>query len=71
MEFLYNSKDNEQYLIKETPDVPLLNSLGIFEGSKIIKKATYKLGGPALVMVNSREVAIGKDIATLIQVERQ
>lgn len=66
---LYEAKENITYLVKSTPSVGVLNSLGVFEGSKLTKKSTYKLSGPVLVLVDSREVAIGKDFAILIEVE--
>ncbi|OON99547.1 MAG: hypothetical protein ATN35_12050 [Epulopiscium sp. Nele67-Bin004] len=71
MEVLYNSTNNQSYSVVKTPNIPLLNVLGIFEGSQIFKKNTYKHGGPALVLVGNREVAVGKDIAELIEVKKQ
>ncbi len=53
---------------KKVPSIPLLESLGVFEGAKIFKKSTFKQGGPVLVVIGSREVAIGKDYASLIEV---
>lgn len=69
MNNLYKSLPKKSYIVKNTPNVFLLNSLGIFEGSKITKKHTYKLGGPVIVEINLRDIAIGKDLANLIEVE--
>lgn len=67
---LYNCTNDETYQVIAVPDMALLNNLGVFVGAKILKKTTYKMGGPVLVLINSREVAIGKDLATKIQVEK-
>lgn len=66
---LYSSNNDEWYTIVDIPDMAMLNPLGVFVGAKILKKHTYKMGGPVLISINSREVAIGKDLATKIQVE--
>ncbi len=67
---LYNSNNDEWYQVIDIPDMALLNTLGVFVGAKILKKFTYKMGGPVLILINSREVAIGKDLALKIQVEK-
>lgn len=67
---LYTSKNDELYLVTELPENPLLVSLGVFKGAKIFKKTTYGGGGPALLVINSREVAVGKDLAIKILVEK-
>lgn len=69
METLYTSKSDESFIITEVPQVNLLNSLGIFVGAKIKKKRTYKFGGPILIDIFGREVAIGKEIAEQIKVK--
>lgn len=66
---LYNAEDHQNYLVKSVPNLALLNTLGVFEGSKIMKKTTYSLGGPVLLDIDGREVAIGKDLAVAIEVE--
>ncbi len=71
MSKLYEATDNQIYVVKSIPNAPLLRSLGVFEGARITKQATYRHGGPALVSINSREVAIGKDLAVQINVERE
>ncbi|OOB80333.1 MAG: hypothetical protein BEN19_05500 [Epulopiscium sp. Nuni2H_MBin003] len=67
---LYDVPDNQVYRIIAAPNVALLNAIGIFKGQEVLKKATYKHGGPVLVEIESREVAIGKDFATQITVEK-
>lgn len=69
MKTLYSSEKGKNYLVTQIPDISLLENLGIFVGSQILKKRTYKLGGPVLVEIDTREVAIGKEIAKLIKVQ--
>lgn len=69
MGVLYQVPSGTQYRITAIPDAPLLQSLGIFKGAVVIKKTIYKLGGPVLLDIQSREVAIGKDLALQVEVE--
>lgn len=66
---LYNVPDNCNYTVADVPNVKVLNSLGIFPGSVVRKKKKYGLGGPVLINLATRELALGKDIATAILVE--
>lgn len=65
---LYYAKDNQKYIIADVPDIGLLKSLGIVKNATVRKKMTHKLGGPVLLMVESSQIAIGKDIAEKILV---
>lgn len=65
---LYTVESNKTYTIVETPDNNLINTLGVFVNATVEKKLTYGLGGPVLLDVDGREVAIGKDLALLIKV---
>lgn len=71
MNSLYHLKNDKEYIVTKTPEIHLLEVLGIFESSKVTKKATYRNGGPVLVSVNGREIAIGKDYAMAIEVKEQ
>lgn len=66
---LYESKSDFKYRVIHTPDVAIIHTLGVYVGGVLRKTSTYKFGGPALVEINGRSIAIGKDIAKLIQVE--
>lgn len=68
---LYTAENNLTYIVEKTPNMSILTSLGVFEGSKITKKNTYKLGGPVLILIEGREVAIGKDLAREISVTKE
>lgn len=69
MSDLYSAQAGENYRVLTAPDAPMINTLGIYVGGVLKKKTTYSFGGPVLVDINGREVAIGKDIATEISVE--
>lgn len=71
MSNLYTAENDLMYIVGKTPNMSLLNTLGVFEGSKIIKKNTYKMGGPVLILIDGREVAIGKDLACEISVTKE
>ena len=66
---LYTVPDNRDYTVSSVPDVKILNSLGIFPGAVVRKKKRYGLGGPVLINLATRELALGKDVATAILVE--
>lgn len=66
---LYHAPNGTHCRITAIPNTPLLPSLGIFQGAIVSKKTTYQLGGPVLLDIQSREVAIGKDLALHIAVE--
>lgn len=65
---LYYAKDNRLYVIADVPDLGILRSLGIVKNAIIYKKMTHKFGGPVLLMIDSSQIAIGKDIAEKIYV---
>lgn len=65
---IYYAKDNLQYVITDAPELGILKSLGIVKNAKVRKKMTHRLGGPVLLMVESSQIAIGKDIAEKIMV---
>ena len=66
---LYTAPDNCRYTVANVPDVKILNSLGFYPGTVIHKKKQYRLGGPVLICRATREIALGKDIASAIMVE--
>ena len=60
---LYNAPENKEYIVYKVPDVGILNSLGLCPGTVISKIKKFKLGGPVLVNLSTRKVALGMDIA--------
>lgn len=65
---LYQAENGKQYQIDELTDNKLLHSLGIYQGAYVEKINTFAMGGPVLLMVDQREVAVGKTYALTITV---
>lgn len=68
-ETIYTAQKNKNYVICEIPNISLLKNLGMRKDTQVFKKHTYRLGGPVLVSVDLREIALGKDIAEQIIVK--
>src|SRR5690554_6441630 len=66
---LYTVPDNSCYTVSDVPDVKILNSLGVYPGTVVFKKKRYRRGGPVLVNLATREIALGKDLASQILVK--
>jgi Fe2+ transport system protein FeoA len=66
---LYTVPDNRCYTVADVPDVKVLNSLGFYPGTVVHKKKRYGWGGPVLVSLATREIALGKDLASAILVK--
>lgn len=66
---LYKFKSKENFVIKAIPNNHLLKSLGICTGLVTSIVSRMPLGGPVLITVGKRQVALGKEIADLIIVE--
>lgn len=69
MDSLYSVESSKNYQIIKMPKIPLLESLGVYQGAVVEKNASYPFGGPVLLLIESREVAVGKKVATQIFVE--
>ncbi len=69
MSLLNKAPKGKYYTIVSVPNISLLKSLGVRENDTIYKKQSYFFGGPTLLEIDSREIAIGNQIASLIQVE--
>ena len=65
---IYGADDGREYIVTSIPDLGILKSLGIVKDANVRKKMTHKLSGPVLLMVESCEIAIGRDIAENIMV---
>jgi len=67
---LYDAKKNGVFHVVSAPDIALLESLGLRNGTRILVQSHYSFGGPVLLRVeNAFTIAIGKDIAIQIMVE--
>lgn len=66
---LSKCKKIKNYKIKSLPKMHLLKVLGIREGINFTFHTKQPFGGPVVVKVGSRSIAIAKDIAEDIVVE--
>lgn len=66
---LYNLNKDNRCRIVSLPDVGLLESLGIRKGLKVCIKNKQPLGGPVILQTGTRNIAIGRAIASEIVVE--
>lgn len=65
---LYAIKKEHRCIIENLPKIGLLKSLGLREGIHVAIKSKQPMGGPVIVQVGRRCVAIAQDIAKDIQV---
>jgi Fe2+ transport system protein FeoA len=66
---LYDAKKYEKFIVASIPEIDLLENLGVRAGTNIFLQARYIFGGPVLLRVeDSYTIALGKDIATRIEV---
>lgn len=67
---LYQAKKNGAFQVISTPNINMLENIGLRNGTMFVVQSRYALGGPVLLRVeNAFTVAIGKDIATQIGVK--
>ncbi|NLN14404.1 MAG: ferrous iron transport protein A [Tissierellia bacterium] len=66
---IYSLNKDTSCRIVSIPNVSLLESLGIRKGIKVKLKNKQPLGGPVVVQMGTRNIAIGRDIANQIMVE--
>ncbi|WP_338140909.1 FeoA family protein [Methanimicrococcus hongohii] len=67
-ENIYVAPNDTDYVVESVPDAALLACLGIYPQSVVRKSHCYKLGGPVILHISSRKVAVGKDLASQILV---
>ncbi|QUH24826.1 FeoA family protein [Serpentinicella alkaliphila] len=66
---LYKLKTNSKCIIEKLPMGGLLTSLGVREGIVVSVKSKQPLGGPIVIDLGLRDIAIAKDVAEHIQVK--
>lgn len=67
---LYDAHSTDELQIQSVPQIHLLESLGLTQGTKVKIQNRYALGGPILLRVEDAfAVALGKDVATQITVK--
>ena len=66
---LTNCKKTYNYKIENLPDLHLLRVLGLRKGTDFMVQSKQPLGGPIVVKVGNRSIAIAKDVAREIVVQ--
>ena len=66
---LMRCKKSYTYQIKDLPNLHLLKVLGVREGIKFTIQSKQPFGGPTVVRIGNRSIAIAKDIAKDILVQ--
>ena len=66
---LYEATCNASYELISVPGIALLRSMGIINKLTVYKKYRYAFGGPVILMIDHSQVAVGKEIASQIQVK--
>ncbi|NLZ66136.1 MAG: ferrous iron transport protein A [Clostridiaceae bacterium] len=69
MKNLYQMSDGSCGIVQSAPASKLLESIGVFEGVLLKVGHRYGLGGPVIVSIGTRNIAIGKDTAKKILVQ--
>lgn len=59
-------KTNQRCVIQKLPELKLLNSLGIREGTTVTVMSRQPLKGPLVVQLGRRCIALGRDITDQI-----
>lgn len=60
---LYKMKKNCRCIIESLPQIPLMDSLGFRLGSAIQVQSRQPMGGPVVVKLGNRSVAVAREYA--------
>ena len=60
---LYQMKNNSKCIIESLPHVPLMDSLGFRMGSAVEVQTRQPMGGPVVVRLGNRSVAVAREYA--------
>lgn len=66
---LYKINSAKRYIIEKIPQIKLLSFLGLREGLTVSVKTIQPFGGPIVIQVGNRCIAISKEIAEQIDVK--
>lgn len=68
---LYELGKRKRFRLGNIPTHGLLNSIGVREGKRASVVTRQPLGGPIVIEIDRRSIAIAKDIACQIEVEEE
>ena len=63
---LYAGKKHEQYLLNECPNDSLLKAMGVRAGLKVSVVSKQPMGGPIVIRIKKRDIALDKSLACCI-----
>lgn len=66
---LYTLAKAHRCVIEKLPEITMLNSLGLREGISVTVKSKQPLGGPIVIQIGNRCIAVAKDVAEKIVVK--
>ncbi|OPJ55827.1 FeoA family protein [Alkalithermobacter paradoxus] len=66
---LYGLKKNQKCTIEEMPSNALLQSLGLRKGIEVSVTSKQPFGGPIVVKIGNRSIAVDKNIAQNISIK--
>ncbi|GAB6086415.1 FeoA family protein [Alkaliphilus crotonatoxidans] len=66
---IYQLSRNNSCIIESLPSLGLLKSLGMREGMKVNVMSKQPFGGPIVLQLGRRSIAISKSVAELITVK--
>ncbi|KXZ39264.1 ferrous iron transport protein A [Alkalithermobacter thermoalcaliphilus JW-YL-7 = DSM 7308] len=66
---LYELRKNQKCTIEKMPSNSLLQSLGLRQGIVVSVMSKQPFGGPIVVKVGNRSIAVDKDIAKNIEIK--
>ena len=63
---LYACKKHQCYILNNCPKDVLLNAMGVRDGLQIKVVTKQPMGGPIVIRIKKREIAIDKSLACMI-----
>ena len=63
---LYAGKKHQNYILNNCPDDQLLNAMGVRNGLEVRVVTKQPMGGPIVIRIKKRDIAIDKSLACLI-----
>ena len=63
---LYAGKKQQNYILSNCPKDHLLEAIGVRDGLEVKLITKQPMGGPVVIRINERDIAIDKSVAKLI-----
>lgn len=66
---LYQIKKRSNCMIEDVPDVKTLDSLGLRKGATVKVVTRQPFGGPVVVQLGRRNIAVSREVASKIEIK--